>query len=173
MASKKVWKQFFIFLLVCFLLSLGMIALISGADLKVILLSAIAIGAAFALPGLIIGLNGFRLKNYTKRCTAHTKGKLVTSNTYKTVDRDRISLSYSFSYMVQGIEIISSTMDYEGIDQTTPVGTEFDIWYNPNKPEQFFVAEDGELKRDIKISKGFLFISIILLIAAILVFIFI
>ena len=171
MATKKVWKQLLIFVIAAVLFAIIFSVTVLNDDMILILQSLAVFGGAIGLVGLCIGFNSFRLTKLTKTCSESTEGELLSVLMTKTEDDIRVPASYEFKYDVKGIEYREYSGDVEGVSPETPLGTKVRIWYDPNNPVVFFVADDQTLRHDIVIGRSVLGVSIFLVIAGIIAFI--
>lgn len=171
MATKKVWKNVFIFIIVMTIISFLIILLFCRDDILMVLQCFAIFGGAVGLIGLCLGANTFRLNKLTKYCIAHTEGELMSCLQLHAVAGMSVPVNYNFKYNVNGKEYIRGCDDVEGVSPGTPAGTKVDIWYNPDKPEMFFVAADQTLNHDKIIGWWSLGISSVLVILGIIAFI--
>ena len=171
MATKKVWKNVFRFIIVMTIILFLIILLFCRDDILMVLQCFAIFGGAVGLIGLCLGANTFRLNKLTKYCIAHTEGELMSCLQLHAVAGMSVPVNYNFKYNVNGKEYIRGCDDVEGVSPGTPAGTKVDIWYNPDKPEMFFVAADQTLKHDKIIGWWSLGISSVLVILGIIAFI--
>ena len=171
MATKKVWKHFFIFVATATIFAICFSVLAFGADMISTIQVVAIFGGAVGVVGLCIGYNTFRLKKLIKVCTAHTEGEFLDVLQQKAVANIRVPVTYSFRYYANGMEYCEDCLDVEGVSPETPPGTKIPIWYDPNNPKVFFVAQDQSLRHDILIGRCILGVSIFLVLAGIIAFI--
>lgn len=171
MATKKVWKQVLIFVVVSTIGALCLSVLAFGSDIISTIEVLAIFGGAVGLVGLCIGFNTFRLTKLTKTCTEQAEGELLNVLQLRAAAGIRVPASYEFKYYVKGVEYCQRCGDVEGVSPATPSGTKVRIWYNPNDPKKFFVADDQSLRHNIVIGRSVLGVSIFLVIAGIIAFI--
>ncbi len=118
-------------------------------------------GIIFAVIGLLLIIMFFRKK---KNCTSVTKGTVVDIDVERNYDREH-DRSYSvefpiYEYTVDGQTYTEKATSSSG-NSKYRIGDEVDIYYNPIKPDEFYVSGENA---EIILGVVFLIIGVIFII---------
>lgn len=130
----------------------------------------IAFWGLFGLFWIMCGIIIFKNMEKKKRvCTSKTSGKVID---IEEDTREMIAYSPVFEYTVGDHKYVK---EYTYGSNVIPykIGQEVEIYYNPNKPDQYYVKGDTLYKRVTKIAVligiCFLFVSLIFVVIALMV----
>lgn len=128
-------------------------------------IGAVAVGATLAFVGLF---STTVIERHMRRCTKKTLGKLVGDARSAADLGFRRWWSPLVGYHVGGTYVEAEAVYNEGLRYDTPVGTECEVYYDPEKPMDCY-ALLGEERTTIKMSRAMIYIGAALITLAVII----